>query len=358
MKTIDTQQVINDLKATLPDLQFKLECPLAPFTTVKIGGPAELLIETKSSQELRVLASYAQSAKLALTVLGWGANTLIADAGIRGITVVNKSSLFHPITETPVEQTFGESITPRWHSLNSERKEFFDYYTGAEKKVLVELDSGTPLPYAINFSLSQGLTGLEWFSRIPATIGGAIYNNIHGGTHFISDQIHSVTILNEDGEIQTLAPSDLELAYDYSRFHHTQEIILSAVLVLFRGNIEKARMAATAWAQQKKHQPQNSLGCVFQNLTALEQARLDLPTTSIGYFIEKKLKLTGFTIGGARISTNHAAFIENTGGATALDYLKVISQIQTQAKNDFQVTMKPEIFFRGFSDLELALIKT
>lgn len=357
MKTIDTQKIIDDLQAILPGLKVKPECPLAPYTTVKIGGPAELLIETKSSQELKVVASYAQQEKLALTVLGWGANTLIADAGIRGITVVNKSSLFHPISKTP-EQTFGQSITPRWNSLNSERKEFFDYYTGTEKQVLVELDSGTPLPYAINFSLSQGLTGLEWFSRIPATIGGAIYNNIHGGAHFISDQLHSVTILNESGEIQTLFPSDLELAYDYSRFHHTQEIILSAELVLFRGNVERARIAAATWAQQKKHQPQNSLGCVFQNLTTLEQARLDLPTTSIGYFIEKKLKLAGFTIGGARVSTNHAAFIENTGGATALDYLKVISQIQTQAKNDFQVMMKPEIFFRGFSDQELELIKT
>ncbi len=357
MKTVDTQKITDELRAILPDLQCKLECSLASFTTVKIGGPAELLIETKSSQELKMLASYAHQANLALTVLGWGANTLIADAGIRGITVVNKSSLFHPMPEKPVEQTLGESIVPRWHSLNSGGQDFFDYYTGTETKVLVELDSGTPLPYAINFSLAQGLTGLEWFSRIPATIGGAIYNNIHGGAHFISEQIHSVTILDEAGEIQKLAPSELEFAYDYSRFHRTKEIILSAELILFKGNIDKARVAAAAWAQQKKHQPQNSLGCVFQNLSPQEQARLDLPTTSIGYFIEKKLKLAGLTIGGARVSTHHAAFIENTGGATALDYLQVISQIQLQAKKDFQVTMKPEIFFLGFSDQELELIK-
>ncbi len=357
MKTFDVSLFLQNLLTELPGLNYAEETPLAHHSTVKIGGPAELLIETKSSAELSSVVKYVRSAMVPLTILGWGANTLISDTGIRGVTIINKSSSFHILTdESNFNQPTTSHILPRWNKSDGEEHDFFDYYTGEEARVLVACESGTPLPYAINQSLQQQLTGLEWFSRIPATIGGAIYNNIHGGTHFLSDQIHSVLILNEDGKEQTLTPSGMEFSYDYSRFHHTKEVILSAKLLLYQGNTEKAKLAAVTWAQKKQHQPQRSLGCVFQNLSLSEQTKLNLPTNSIGYLIDKVLHLSGYTIGGAQISKSHAAFIENTGGASSTDYLQIIEHIQTTAKQICDIIPKPEIFFRGFTQNELARI--
>jgi UDP-N-acetylmuramate dehydrogenase len=357
MKTFDGDTFLRRLLAELPQLNYQTETPLAPYTTVKIGGPAELLLETKSSAELATVVKYVRSAKVPLTILGWGANTLISDAGIRGVTIINKSSSLTVLPDPVSDSTAISQITHRWHQIDGASHDFFDYYSGEESRVLVECESGTPLPFAINQSLQLQLTGLEWFSRIPATIGGAIYNNVHGGTHFISDQIYSVLILDEQGKEQTLKPSDMEFDYDYSRFHHTKEIILAAKILLFKGDVEKAKAAAIAWAQKKHHQPQKSLGCVFQNISQSDQQRLQLPTTSIGYLIDKVLRLSGYTIGGAQISKSHAAFIENIGNASAMDYLQVIEHIQSAAKKTCNITLKPEIFFRGFSQNDLSRIQ-
>ena len=357
MKTFDERSFLRGLLVELPKVSYQAETSLAPYTTVKIGGPAELLIETKSSAELATVVKYVRSAKIPLTILGWGANTLISDTGIRGVTIINKSSSLSVLPDTISDNTDFSQITHRWHQLDGESHDFFDYYSGNETRVLVECESGTPLPFAINQSLQLQITGLEWFSRIPATIGGAIYNNVHGGTHFISDQIYSVLILDEQGKEQTLHQSDMEFDYDYSRFHHTKEIILAAKILLFKGNVEKAKAAAINWAKKKHHQPQKSLGCVFQNISQTDQQRLELPTTSIGYLIDKVLHLSGYTIGDAQVSKSHAAFIENIGNASAKDYLQVIEHVQSTVKQACNINLKPEIFFRGFSQNDLTRIQ-
>ena len=354
MITFDSSKVIQDLTDLLPTLKYSKEQPLAPYTTVKIGGPAELLLETTSSHELQLVLEYAQQARIPYTILGWGANTLIADVGIRGITIINKSNRFKIFSESKPQSQTNSVVNSRWNEVEAKSDDFFNYYTGKEASVLVEFDSGTPLPYAINQMLNLQLTGLEWFSRIPATIGGAIYNNIHGGSHFISEQVCAVSVLTAHCQYQVLQPSELEFSYDYSRFHHTNEVILSAQLMLYKGDFEQAKKAAIEWAKKKQQQPQNSLGCVFQNLSQDEKQRLGLPTTSVGYLIDKFLHLAGFQIGGAQISKRHAAFIENIGGATANDYLAIIRHIQSIAQKECQIMLKPEIFFRGFEPNEIS----
>ena len=110
---------------------------------------------------------------------------------------------------------------------------------------------------------------------------------------------------------------------------------------------------AQEWAVRKKIQPQNSLGCVFQNITSDDQKRLELPTPSIGYIVEHVLGLQGFRVGDAVVSPKHAAFIENCGAATAADYLQIIRTIITAAQEKLAITLKPEIFFLGFTHEEL-----
>lgn len=355
--------ILDTLRQQFPQFQFQSEFDLAPLTTVKIGGPAEVFCEVKNRDEFIELVSFCQKEEIPLTVLGWGANTLIADRGIRGL-VVRYTSQQIQIKSEFAQSNYTSVTEARWKFSNENQIEEEEYpefnkvdYTEDDKpKVEVEIEAGVPLPFAISSLLQEGITGLQWFSRIPATIGGAIYNNIHGGTHFMSEYVQSVLIIDEHGEVKTLTGDQLEFQYDYSRFHHTKEVIISAVFSLYKGDADKARQVVSAWAIQKKNQPQNSLGCVFQNISEQDQKQLQYPTPSVGYIVDKILGKKGFRIGDAKISEKHAAFIENLGSATAADYLAVIKTVITEIKEKTGLEIKPEIFFKGFRPEELAFL--
>lgn len=348
------------LHQRFPEISFATNEPLKKYTTVGIGGPAELFCKIHATDVLTQVCSFAHEHNIPITLLGWGANTLIADRGIKGLVIKNESKnikVHADKFEIPVSEQ--HEVTPRWATqkdLGSYKYDFTDLEISesTRERVLVTMDSGVSLPMAINTLIAQGITGLQWYSRIPATIGGAIYNNIHGGTHFISEILRAVTVLTTDNQVQTLPVDQLALGYDTSRFHTTSEVILTATFALYKGDAATARSIASEWATRKKIQPQNSLGCVFQNITAEEQKRLGFHTPSIGYIIEHILNLQGYTVGGAQISEQHAAFIENKGGATAAEYLAVIKKIKDAARTELQLELKPEIFFMGFTPAELS----
>lgn len=351
------------LTQTFPHIEFKKDHVLAPHTTVKIGGPAEVFCATKTSKDFTDIVVFMRKNSLPLTLLGWGANTLISDAGIKGLVVKNMSQeikILDTVNEdTTKDKDDNQDIAARWHSDTTQGTftyEFkdLDYDESDLEKVLVELDSGVSLPYAINTLINQGITGLQWYSRIPATVGGAIYNNIHGGTHFISEVIISVTVITPEGELKVIPKVELQAGYDLSRFHTTHETIVSAVFALYRGDKQKAQAVANEWAVRKSLQPAKSLGCVFQNISIQEKDSLGYPTTSVGYIVEHILHKKGFQIGDAKVSEKHAAFIENTGTATSHDYLEVIRTVIRETKEKTGVTLKPEIFFLGFKESELA----
>ncbi|MCB9812804.1 MAG: FAD-binding protein [Pseudomonadales bacterium] len=365
-------------------LEFKKEHLLANYTTVKIGGPAEVFCETKNSQDFVKLISYSIKEKIPFTILGWGANVLISDKGIRGLVIKNNSNNIQVIensnkvtdetedqtNDQTTKKTTNESINikdinhksgvlkSRWHSdkvKGTFKYEFsdLDYDESNYPTVIVEVDSGVALPVAINTLIGRGITGLQWYSRIPATIGGAIYNNIHGGTHFISEVIESVKIIDENGKIKILPKNKLKIGYDKSRFHSNNEIIVSARLKLFKGDKIMAANVAKEWAIRKAIQPKKSLGCIFQNLTENQKNSLNYPTSSVGYIVEHILNKKGYRIGDVKISENHAAFLENVGNATAKDYLELIRKIIEETKNIAGIKLKPEIFFLGFEESEL-----
>lgn len=355
--------LLSQLHQKFPHIVFKENYPLAQHTTVKIGGPAELYCETKTSEDFISLVAYMKQNNLPITLLGWGANTLISDNGIRGLVLRNTSQNIVVLNEEGqsehiIDKAEQEQISARWQS-DSEKGTFkyefrdLDYDESDAQRILIEMDSGVSLPYAINILIQQGITGLQWYSRIPATVGGAIYNNIHGGTHFISEVIKSVKIIDETGILKTLDKLELKAGYDVSRFHETNEIIVSAVFNLFKGDKEKAAFVAREWAVRKSIQPQRSLGCVFQNISNDVKDKLGYPTTSVGYIVEHVLNKKGFQVGEAKISHKHAAFIENVGNATASDYLSVIRTVIEETKEKTGVTLKPEIFFLGFEPHEL-----
>jgi UDP-N-acetylmuramate dehydrogenase len=213
--------------------------------------------------------------------------------------------------------------------------------------VEVSIDSGVNLQVALFKLLDLGITGLQWYARIPGTIGGAVFNNIHGGNHVFSDIIKSVVVLDEMGEVKTLTLPELKFEYDKSRFHKTKETILEVRLGLKRGDVDKARATAVEWIKRKAVQPMNSAGCVFKNIAENERSILGYPTTATGYIVEHILNMTGFTVGGATISADHHNFIVNNGGATAKDYLAVRDAIVQKAIDVLGLSLENEIILVG-----------
>lgn len=338
--------------------------PLSKHTTVKIGGPAELWYEPKTTDEFVNAVKTARELNIPITLLGRGSNVLIADRGLKGIVIRNAS---RNVTIEKAENTITQNpnttkdIEARWQSDSTKgtfKYEFkdLDYDESSAPRTRVKLESGVDMPFAVNYLIDNGITGLQWYSRIPGSLGGWIYNNVHGGTHFINEVVESVKILDENNNIKELSQAELSFGYDESRFHLTKEIILEATLLLYKGDKEKAKYVAMEWAKRKAIQPQNSLGSVFKNISNELKEKLGYPTTGIGYIVEHVLHMTGFRIGNAAISTKHHNFIENLGNATAEDYLKVINAIIIRAKREIYIKLIPEIFFLGFTPEELATV--
>ncbi len=206
---MDIQKVYSDLKSKFPNLEIYQNHPLAPYTTVKIGGPADIFIHTKSSEEFKNVLNFTchLTSNIFPTILGNGSNVLISDSGIRGIVIKNDA---HNIELLPNNQ--------------------------------IKVDSGTQLSQLINFTLDNNLVGLEEFAYIPSTIGGAIAGDIHG----------------DDKTLFSTLLVSIEKINDF---------IISAVLQLNLGDATLARQKFQNIIQRKTSaQSMNSLGSVFKNI--------------------------------------------------------------------------------------------
>jgi UDP-N-acetylmuramate dehydrogenase len=295
--------------------------PLGKYTTVGIGGPAEYLALPKNSDELVKYYLDAKKSKIPVKIIGSGSTFLIPDNGIKGLVIVNKEG----------EIRFdGEKVT---------------------------CDSGVKLQRLCIESFNQGLIGLEYFAGIPCTVGGAVYNGTHGHKGLIkgervdtdipalfSDYIERVEYLDENGNISIKNHKDCEFGYGASWFQGKTIIITKVHLRLKYGDGTAARNRWSEIGRKKlESQEQRSMGCVFKNFTEEQREKHNFPTTSAGWFIEEKLKMDGYKIGDAKVSSKHHNFIVNSGNATAKDYLQVIKDIENKAKDEFGVELEREI---------------
>lgn len=277
---------------------------LAPFTTVKIGGPAQTLIITDTTQEF--IEALQKTGSSDVFILGNGSNILISDRGIPATVIKNNS----------------QSVA----YLDSD---------------LVKVDSGIQLPWLINDTISHSLSGLEEFAYIPSSIGGAIYGNIHGVNKSNFDKfVRKITVF--DRKTQTVAELDslsMSWDYDFSEFKEKPHlIILSALLQLTPGNKNLSQQQVKDIIAKKiLSQSMNSLGSTFKNP----------PGDAAGRIIDQELKLKGYRIGDAQISPKHANFILNLGQATATDYKAVIDHVIQTAKTKLNLILEPEIIFWG-----------
>ena len=306
-------------------MKFLTNQKLRDHTTFKIGGEAEYFIKVTTKEDLIKAIKLGRKKGLKITMIGNGSNLLVSDEGIKGLVIKNSTNDISIISSASSKE-IKKSIEARFTSLEEEVKSIdeLEYDESAYPSVLVELDSGVMIPKAIFSLIAQGITGLEWFAGIPSTIGGACYINLHGGSKYLSDYLVKATILTPDNQVKTVSTDYFDFEYDSSSLKTKDDIVLSVTLKLLRGPKDIALKIAQSWSIKKSHQPQRSAGCIFQNLSAEEQAKLKLPTPSIGYVMDKVLNLKGKKVGQAQISSKHAGFIENLGEATAKDVLELI----------------------------------
>lgn len=324
---------------------------LAPYTTLKIGGPADYFIQTKSTSELVEVLNSTELKPI--TILGNGSNVLISNSGIRGLVIKNTSNEIEIQINTPnTSVKFDKTYTQRHEDEPQNYLDFskLDYDESTLPISQVKISSGCPLPFAINWAINHGLTGLQWFAYIPGTIGGAIVHNIHGGSYHIADYIKSITCFDlKTKNTITYQKSDLDWKYESSFFlNHPNLVVLSVILNLFHGDTIKAKSVLDAWIAQKiKVQPMNSPGSAFANPSLEICQKIWSEQKSAGWIIDHELNLKGFSIGDAQISNQHSNFFINKGHATATDYKKLINYVQNAVKSRFGFDLIPEIKFLG-----------
>jgi UDP-N-acetylmuramate dehydrogenase len=279
--------------------------PLSKYTTWRIGGPADVFVIPETIGHVRRCMQLIHQHRLPWFVIGKGSNLLVRDGGLRGV-VIRMADHFAAC------RLEGRRMT---------------------------VQAGKGVVAAANAAIRAGLSGLEFATGIPGTVGGAVMMNAgaHGGE--IKDVLAWADIMEEDGEIRRFHHKDMEFAYRHSRLRDKRGIVVEAAFDLRPGNVEAMQAKVREWTRQRQHtQPLSlpSAGSVFQNPPNHHAARL----------IEQA-GLKGLRIGGAQISELHANFIVNLGGATASDVLSLMQVARSRVADLFGVTLVPEVRIVG-----------
>jgi UDP-N-acetylmuramate dehydrogenase len=301
-------------KSSLIAERLRTNVPLAPFTTFKIGGPADMLYDATAADDLANAVTAARAAGIPFFVLGLGANILIGDRGFRGLVIRNTAAHL----EFPAPDT-------------------------------IRAESGAIMADLIRVAVDRGLSGLEHYVGIPSTVGGAVWQNLHflapapgrERTMFIEEVTESVELLTTAGERLAVSGSEMQFGYDTSRLHHSGEIALAVTFNLAKGDraaMQQVMQENLSWRGSRhpwlEHHP--SAGSIFKKIEGIGAGRLI-----------DQCGLKGHAIGGAQISHMHANIIVNNGGATAADVRALIAFAQKAVLEKFGQRLEPEIGFVG-----------
>jgi len=283
----------------------KYDEPLNNHTSLRIGGPADVFCNPGNIEDLKKVVSIFKEYNKPFWVIGNGTNLLILDNGIRGL-VINLNKDFKKI-------------------------EFSDK--------IVKVGAGVSLVYLSKMVLSRELSGLEFTCAIPGTLGGAIINNASFKGNCMSDVVQNVTFLTRENKIERTSKSKLNFNYRECNLKGKPVIILEATLLLKKGNKEEIESKIKQNIEiRKTGQPLDkfSAGSIFKNP----------PGYHAGELIEK-VGAKGLSRGKAEVSTRHANFIVNNGGASARDILYLIEEIEKRVKKNFGIKLEREIEILG-----------
>jgi UDP-N-acetylmuramate dehydrogenase len=289
--------------------------PLAPFTTFKIGGPADLFFRATSAHELVTILTHGRELGIPIFLLGGGANILVADSGFRGLVVKNDLCGVRFLDSHRVRAESGVSVFP---------------------ELILE-------------TVKRGLGGLHHFVGIPGTVGGAIWQNLHflspaperERTVFIEEVVESAEILSAEGDRVVVDREYLQFGYDYSILHDRDDVVLSVTFHLeqdSRDRMERVMAENLRW--RKERHPDlvtlPSAGSIFKKIEGVGAGRLI-----------DECGLKGRTFGGAQIFEGHANIIVNKGDATAGDVLALVELARRRVEEETGQLLVPEITLVG-----------
>lgn len=302
------------LRASVAPGAVHVRAALAEHTTWHVGGPADFLVDARSVDELVNVVTAARENGTPLTILGGGSNVVVSDEGIPGVVV-----------------------RPRLTAIEM----------ASDSRVRAE--AGVTMNGLVRWTIGRGLSSLEAWAGTPGTVGGAIYGNAHYAGVDIGNKVASVRVMDRDGSMREIPRAEMGFGYDTSRLQRTGEILVSADFDVLRGDPEALRAVARAsLAHRKRTQPLAlpSAGCIFQNP---DPARDRLPAglpASAGALIDRA-GLKGARVGGASISSIHANFFVNDGGATARDIWLLAESARAAVREKFGVALRNEVVFLG-----------
>lgn len=275
--------------------------PMSRHTTFRVGGPADFFVTPKAKEEVRDVIRICKEAGMPYYIIGNGSNLLVSDAGYRGVIV----QIYKEMNEVKVE---GD---------------------------LVKAQAGALLSGIAAKALGAELSGFEFASGIPGTIGGACVMNAGAYGGEMKDVLESVTVLTGEGKIIELGRNELELGYRTSVIAKKGYIVLGAVLKLERGDGEKIKTYMDELKEKRvTKQPLEypSAGSTFKRPE--------------GFFAGKLIEdagLRGFQVGGAQVSEKHCGFVINRDHATAADIMELMRQVQIRVKENSGVDLEPEV---------------
>lgn len=286
----------------LPEIDFAMEEPMAKHTSFRIGGPVEVMAFPKNADELRELLKAAADLQITPAILGAGTNILAPDEGIRGLVICLKDCLggMEQLDETHIRVAAGVTMTR-----------------------------------AALFAASLGLSGLEFAHGIPGTVGGGVYMNAGAYGGEICQVCRSVEVMDMNGNISTKGCSCMEFSYRHSILEENDGIVLSAIFELEPKPQEEIReKMADLMNRRKTSQPLDfpSAGSAFKR-----------PVGAYAAALIDQAGLKGFCVGGAGVSTKHAGFVVNNGGATAADVKEVLRQVADIVFEKSGFHLEPEV---------------
>ncbi len=328
--TTDTSALGRGLVERLGARAVEVDAPLAPLTTFKVGGPADILVRVDSVEDLSRVVTMAAAASVPVHVIGGGSNLLVSDAGVRGVVL--------RLELTRIEQTAIGARVPDAAGAKA---------PGGEQRV--RAGAGVTKNGLVRWTVGRGLAALEAWAGTPGTVGGAIRGNAHYGGRSIGELVHEVGLVGPTGACVAVPRDAMAFAYDTSRVRETREIVAWAEFSVLPGESNALRaVARQSLAHRKRTQPlaSQSAGCVFQNPDRVRDAVPDDVPASAGALIDRA-GLKGHRIGGAMISPIHANFIVNLGGATAADIVALMTLARRTVRDRFGVALRDEVVRLG-----------
>lgn len=293
------------ITSVVPEENIRFQEPMSRHTSFRTGGEAAVFVQVENKEQLRKLLLYLQKTENEYFILGNGSNLLVSDRGYDGV-VIQLGSRMSAI------RTSGERLC---------------------------VQAGALLSQVAKRAQEEGLTGLEFASGIPGSVGGGIVMNAGAYDGEMKKVVESVTVLNEEGELMELDRDTMEFGYRTSIIKNRPFVVVEAVLKLEKGDRESIREKMedfTMRRRQKQPLEYPSAGSTFKRPE--------------GYFAGKLIMdsgLRGYRVGGAQVSEKHCGFVINTGNATSEDIAELMAEIQERVKERFGVQLEPEVVRLG-----------